>query len=136
LRQQESTLKGLGVRVAIITFQGGVFVNSYVDETHTDWPILIDESRSLYHAFGMERGRLWDTWGPPSWWVYIKLLARGRRLRRVSGDTLQLGGDILIDPQGIVRLHHVGSGPADRPSVGQLLSVVRQSSSRSSSASG
>jgi hypothetical protein len=34
----------------------------------------------------------------------------------------------LIDPGRIVRLHHVGNGPADRPSVKELLAVVRESS--------
>jgi hypothetical protein len=55
----------------------------------------------------------------------MKLLLRGRKVRRPSGDVYQLGGDVLIDPSGIVRLHHVGSGPADRPTVHSLLQAVR-----------
>lgn len=106
-------------------------MENYVRDTGLDWPILIDESLALYHAYGMERGTLWQVWGPPSWWAYIKLLARGRRLRRISGDVLQLGGDVLIAPDGTVRYHYVGRGPADRPSVAELLSVVRGSDVRS-----
>lgn len=37
----------------------------------------------------------------------------------------QRGGDVLIDPAGIVRVHHVGDGPADRPSVESLLAAIR-----------
>jgi len=98
---------------------------AYVRDTDLAWPMLVDESRSLYAAYGMDRGGWWDIFGPPSWWAYARLLFRGRRLQRPGSDVRQLGGDVLIDPQGKVRVHHVGSGPADRPSVTSLLEIVR-----------
>lgn len=130
MRQKQGELSGLGVRVAVVAFQGGPLAEDYVRDTGLDWPVLIDESRGLYRAYGMERGGLWHVWGPPAWWAYIKLLARGRRLRKMSGDVFQLGGDVLVDPDGIVRVHHVGNGPADRPPVSELLAVVRESAKR------
>ncbi len=129
MREREEELKALGVQVAVVTFQGGFLVDAYVRETELRWPILLDESLELYRSYGMERGRWQDIWGPASWWIYLKLLARGRRLRRPAADVYQLGGDILIDPDGIIRLHHVGKGPADRPAVDSLLEVIRQRSS-------
>lgn len=112
------------MRVVVITFESKTVAATYVRDTRLDWPLLIDQDRSLYRAYGMERGRWQDVFGLASWKAYAKLMAGGRRLHRPTGDTRQLGGDILIDPQGVVRLHHVGSGPADRPSVAQLLEVV------------
>lgn len=97
----------------------------YVRDTQLTWPILVDESLTLYAAYGMERGRWWEIWAPASWWMYAKLLLRGRRLQRSAGDPGQLGGDVLVDPRGIVRLHHIGRGPADRPGVEAILAVVR-----------
>ena len=99
---------------------------AYVRETELTWPLLVDNALSLYTAYGMERGGWWDIWGPASWGAYAKLLARGQKLKAPAGDVHQLGGDVLIDPQGIVRLHHIGNGPADRPAVERLLEVVRQ----------
>jgi hypothetical protein len=32
---------------------------------------------------------------------------------------------VLVDPAGIVRFHHVGLGPADRPQVGAILATRR-----------
>ena len=126
LRQHENELEELDVRVAVVTFQGGFLVNAYVRETELRWPILLDESLELYRSYGMERGRWQDIWGPATWWTYLKLLLRGRRLQTSDADVNQLGGDVLIDPDGVVRLHHVGKGPADRPAVDSLLDVVRQ----------
>jgi hypothetical protein len=127
LRQREDELAERNVEVLVITFQAGYFERAYVEETGLQWPLLSDESRALYRAYGMERGRLWDIFGPRSIGTYLKLLLGGRRLKAATGDPRQLGGDVLIDPLGVVRLHHVGSGPADRPSVDRLLAVVQSS---------
>lgn len=115
------------MKVAVVTFEVGPLAESYVRETRLEWPLLVDESRQLYAAYGMHRGTWWEIFGPASIWIYAKLLLRGRKLRRPHGDPSQLGGDVLIDPQGIVRLHHVGAGPADRPSVESLLHVIQAS---------
>ena len=117
LRQQEQELQALDIDVAVVTFQSSPIAENYVRETKLDWPILIDDSLKLYSAYGMERGRVWDVWGPATMGVYFKLMFKGRMPRKPAGDVHQLGGDILIDPQGIVSLHHIGTGPADRPTI-------------------
>lgn len=94
---------------------------AYADEMAVPWPLLIDETREVYRAYGMLAGDLWNVWGPPAWWAYLKEFARGRLPRKPHADVMQLGGDVLIDPAGIVRVHHIGKGPADRPSVRTLL---------------
>lgn len=125
MRQQQPSLDALGVAVVVVTFQGAAFASAYVRETGVSWPILLDEQLNLYTAYGMERGRWWHVFGPEAWWIYARLLWRGRKLRAPTGDPQQLGGDVLIDPRGIVRLHHVGRGPADRPAVSAILECVR-----------
>lgn len=97
---------------------------TYIRETGLTWPLLVDRDRTLYASYGMERGTWWNIFGPSSLWVYAKLLIRGRRIRLPHDDTRQLGGDVLIDPAGIVRLHHVGTGPADRPAVDKILDLA------------
>ena len=125
LRQQEEELQALGIDVAVVTFQSSPVAENYVRETKLAWPILIDESLTLYSAYGMERGRVWDVWGPATMGVYFKLMSKGRMPRKPAGDVQQLGGDILIDPRGIVSIHHVGTGPADRPTIESILEIVR-----------
>lgn len=110
--------------VAVVTFDGDAHAASWVRQTAVSWPLLVDRDRRLYRAYGMGRGRPLDLYGPAAILGYVKLLLRGRRLRLPGGDVTQLGGDVLIDPDGIVRFHHVGKGPADRPPVGALLAAV------------
>ena len=117
------------MQVIVVTFEVGPLGQAYVRETGLRWPLLVDESRALYSAYGMNHGPWWQIYGPASWWAYAKLLVKGQRLHRSEGDVYQLGGDVLIDPEGVIRLHHVGSGPADRPSVSSLLELVQNAAS-------
>ena len=121
MQQHERTLVDLDTQVVIVTFEQRDVARAYVDETGIRWPVLVDEARGLYRACGMLRGRVRDIWGPRTWWAYAKELMRGRWPRPTSADTSQLGGDVLIDPEGTVRFVHVGSGPGDRPSVAAVL---------------
>jgi hypothetical protein len=126
LRQHDQQLRDWGVEVCVVTFESDSRAAAYVKETQLKWPLLIDDDRTLYKAYRMERGTWWNIFGPASIWVYLKLLGRGRRLRVPGRDVHQLGGDVLIDPQGVVCVHHIGSGPADRPSISALLGPVEK----------
>lgn len=125
MRQHESELERLGVRVLVLTFEARERAQAYVRETGLRWPLLIDRERALYSAYGMGRGRWWGIWGPASLWAYLKLIGRGQRPQRPTGDIHQLGGDILVNPMGMVALDHVGKGPADRPTVTALFERIR-----------
>jgi hypothetical protein len=74
--------------------------------------------------YGMLTASFWDVWGFKTWLVYFKELLKGNKPMKSEGDIYQRGGDVIIDPEGVVRLHHIGEGPADRPSVEQILTVV------------
>lgn len=124
LREAALELERRRVAVLVVTFDDGPLARNYASATGLTWPLLVDHDRGLYHAYGMLRGRAWDLYGPPAIWVYLKLLFRGRRLARPGSDVTQLGGDVVIDEGGSVRLHHIGRGPADRPSVADLLAAI------------
>ena len=51
---------------------------------------------------------------------------QGRRLQASEADIHQRGGNVLLDPRGRVRFHHIGSGPADRPALETIFRVVEQ----------
>ncbi|MCP4903716.1 MAG: hypothetical protein GY910_01950 [bacterium] len=123
MREHEAELAARGISVAVVTFEAGVLARTYVEETKLEWPLLLDESRALYHGYGMLTASFWDIWGPKTWWVYAKALYRGEKLRESDGDISQRGGDVLINAEGRIVLHHVGDGPADRPAVDRLLEI-------------
>jgi alkyl hydroperoxide reductase subunit AhpC len=122
LQQHQQELNERGVDVLAVTFESEEVAGEYAADL--PWPMLLDPERKLYAEYGLERGSFWQIWGPASWWGFIKLLFSGHQLRWPTADVYQLGGDVLIDPQGTVRLHHVSRNPMDRPTMGTLLMTM------------
>lgn len=59
-------------------------------------------------------------------WRYVQLLASGRKWRGIQGDSAQLGGDFIVDANGVVRLAYRSHDPTDRPSVDTLINQLHQ----------
>lgn len=116
------------MKVAVVTFEAGFIANAYIEDTGLTWPLLVDEERSAYEHYDMLEASFWDVWGPKTLWAYGKAMLGGQKLQKSDGDVSQRGGDVLIDPDGVVRLVHVGDGPADRPGVESMLEVIRSAS--------
>ncbi len=135
LRQHEAEFHARNVAVVIVTFEGEAFARAYRDETRLPFPILLDPEATLYAAYGMQRGGRWQILGPASWGGYLRLMLRGRLPRRPTGDIYRLGGDVLVDPQGVVRLHFVSRRPVDRPDVATILARIDQRAASGSSES-
>jgi len=124
LRDHENEFTKRNVKIAVVTFENDFFARGYVAETSLTWPLLVDDTRETYKNYGMFSASFWDIWGPKTWWAYLKEVIKGEKLRKSEGDIYQRGGDVLIDPNGIVSLHHVGVGPADRPAIETILNKV------------
>jgi len=125
LRENEENLKTYNIKIVVVTFASQEIALKYRKETGISWPLLNDESRATYHAYGMASASFWDIWGPKTWWAYFKEIQKGHKPKKATGDIYQRGGDVLIDPGGIVHLHHVGAGPTDRPSVDTIFQILK-----------
>lgn len=112
--------------VVVIAFAAAEHVAAYQRERLAPLPVLIDETRSAYRSYGLGRGSAWKVWGPKIWWAYARLIRRGRRLRRATEDTLQLGGDFVVGRDGTLVYVLRSADPDDRPSVDDLLAAIRQ----------
>ena len=88
------------------------------------FPYYYDSDRQLYQFFGMLKAGFWDLWGPRTLLAYLQLLLKGRKLLPSNSDLHQRGGNVLLDPRGRVRFHHIGSGPADRPDLEIIFRMV------------
>jgi len=123
LQQAREELDRIEIQTLVVTFEGRREAREYLDETGLIWPLLVDTDRQLYRAYDMHAARLRHLWGFATMRAYGREALRGRFPRIPRADTAQQGGNVLIDPGGVVRLHHVGSGPADRPTVATVLAA-------------
>lgn len=112
--------------VALVTFAPRRVLRGYRNRLGLPFPVLSDEERAVYRAYGLGRGPWWRVWGWSTARRYATLLRRGRRLEAVRGDTLQLGGDAVVGRDGRVLYLYRSTGPADRPPVDDLVDAVRR----------
>ncbi len=96
-------------------------------ETCVSFEVLLDPERTVYQAYQLDRSRL-RSWSPRTLWLYVKLLASGRKWipKQDESDTSQLGGDFIVDAHGILKLAYRSYDPADRPSVDNLLAILKR----------
>ena len=125
LQELQPEFDRLDAQIVVITFEANHFVRQYIQETGIKWPLLVDKDRDVYDAYGMLQASFWDIWGPSSWLIYFKEIAKGGKLKKPTGDIYQRGGDVLISPDGKIRLHHIGTGPADRPDARTIIKVIK-----------
>ncbi|MDP1715802.1 MAG: peroxiredoxin-like family protein [Anaerolineales bacterium] len=117
----------LNTRVFIISFGTLPALHKWMNETCASFDVLFDPDRNVYRAYQLERSLL-RSWSPRTIWTVAKLLLAGRKWisKQDDSDTSQLGGDFIVDKNGILRLVHPSHDPADRPPVDDLLKVIEK----------
>jgi len=122
LCQRQQDLDRLKVRVLIISFSAPAFARTWLEETNAPFSLLLDENREVYQKYGLERSFL-RSWSPKTIWYYL-LNWKARPKSKLPDDLSQLGGDYIVDAQGILRFVYPSYEPVDRPSMNQLFSVL------------
>lgn len=89
-------------------------------------PLLADEGRAVYRAYGMRVGSLREIYSPEVIAKYARLIRGGMKMKlKTDEDTRQLGGDMIVGPDGRIILAHCSKNQADRPSVESLIATIR-----------
>lgn len=116
----------LRIRVVVVAFAPLDSLRGYQHRQQLDdLLVLSDPDRHAYRAFGFGRGTVLRVWLDPRVWVrYAQLILGGRRPEAARDDTLQLGGDVLLDADGRVAWMFRSRGPEDRPSVARVQAAL------------
>jgi hypothetical protein len=67
----------LGVHIFVVTFDNDFLAAAYVHSTNLEWPLLIDKTRGLYEAYGLQQLSWWGHFNPLSLGKYLWLTLRG-----------------------------------------------------------
>ena len=123
LLSHKTELEALTARVTILSFSSPALAQKWIAETRSSFHFLIDSEMKAYQAYGLESSLI-RAWSPNIWFVYAKLMAQGRRWRGIQGNSRQMGGDFIVDQQGVIRLAHRSHDPTDRPKIDKIIQVL------------
>lgn len=112
--------------VVLVAFATDSNLAPYLVRHGLPFPVLSDPERTAYSAFGIGRGKVRRVWGWRMVRRYIEIYReQGFEMpTKATEDTLQLGGNFIVDPKGILIYGYWGEGPDDRPPVQELIDAV------------
>ena len=114
--------------IVVVTFAEQANLAAYLTRHDLPFPVLSDPDRSSYRAFGIGRGTVRRVWGWRMVRRYVGIFRdQGFEMPgKATEDTLQLGGNFIIDPEGILIYGYWGQGPDDRPPVRGLIEAIEK----------
>ena len=118
-------IEALGATVVFVVHDDAVNIRQgMLRDLDVLFPVLVDLERGAYDAWGLHRSSVAGVWLDPRVWArYAVLLLHGSPLLRFGGDTLQLGGDFVVDREGRVTYARPQVRD-DRPPVGELVNEL------------
>lgn len=121
-------LQSLGVETFAVSFSPPDVLRSFLAENSQPFPVLSDADRSAYNALGLSRTSFWTFLRPDVIAGYLRMIFRGTKMLKPipKDDLFQLGGDFIIDRQGVLRFAHLSKDPTDRPSGSRLVEELRK----------
>jgi peroxiredoxin len=128
LAEHYPRLRAAGTSVIVVSFDSADRVEQFQDRLRLPFTFALDHERRAYAAFGLGRASLLRTYGYPEVvGFYARALLRGRipDLHRRQ-DRRQLGGDFVIDRDGVVFFAHPERGPEDRADVLELIRAAER----------
>ena len=87
-------------------------------------PVLVDPALASYAAAGWKRS-MGATLHPKSWLHGVKSLLKHPQ-RKTAGDPWQLGGAMIVRPDGAVTFRYRSATGGDHPSLATLLDEARK----------
>ncbi len=116
LAESREAIEKSGARIVVVYLgDEAAMEKTLVHYKLSDLDRIHDTDQSLYEAFGLKQGSLWQVAGPKVWWrgMYAGLF-KGHGAGRPSGDVRQMPGMFLLDRCEVVRSFRHASA-SDRP---------------------
>ncbi len=125
MHREREAFRKLGVQPVVVGHSSLRYAKAFLDDTKIDLPVYVDEKRVVYKALEFKRPIF--TFFNPS------MLKRGAEARKegftqpgVFGDAFQLGGVVLLMPDGSMPYRYASQFAGDHPNLEDLKAEVRK----------
>jgi hypothetical protein len=126
LHRDRDKFREAGVRLLLIGQGTPAEAADFLDAHKVDLELLVDSGRQAYKAAGAKVATFGELLGPRMIARGIRRsFAKGVRQGRTVGHPAQLGGVLLVMPDGAIPYAHLSDDASDNPPNDEVLEAVR-----------
>jgi hypothetical protein len=125
VHRERGAFRKLGVQAVVVGHSSLRYAKAFVDETKIELPVYVDEKRVVYRALEFKR--------PLLSFLTPKVFRRAAEARKegftqpgVHGDAFQLGGVVLLMPDGSMPYKYSSQFAGDHPKIQDLKAEVKK----------
>lgn len=126
VRDAAARFREEGVRIVVIGMGSPEECARFRQRHRLTFPVLSDPERAAYRAYGLPEGETGQVSGRQELASGMRLALRGILPGRPRGNPRQLGGDVLIDREGVIRSIRRSRRAADVPDPEALLTAAHE----------
>lgn len=125
MHRERQEFKKLGVQAVVVGHSSLRYAKAFIEDTKIELPVYVDEKRVVYQALEFKR--------PLLAFLTPKVFKRAAEARKegftqpgVWGDAFQLGGVVLLLPDGSMPYKYASQFPGDHPKIEDLKTEVKK----------
>jgi hypothetical protein len=124
LHREVDAFRARGAELAIVGNGSPRQAAAFARALHLTIPVFVDPSRATYRALGMARGGIRKMLRPATVRHLLRALRGGFRQRWIQGDAFQLGGVLVVLPDGRLAYAFSSADPGDHPPTRDILDAL------------
>ncbi len=113
-----------GGELAIVGNGAPPYARAFREDLGLDVALYTDPSLETYRALAFRRGLVRTALSPRTWVHAARALAGGFLQGRIRGDPLQLGGVVVVRPDGTVAYRYASAEAGDHPPIAEILAAL------------
>jgi hypothetical protein len=124
LHRHKDEIHRRGAELVTVGNGGTHFARTFQEDMGITTPIFVDPSRATYRALGMRRSLVGTIFSGRTLLHAARAMRSGFRQGRTQGDAFQLGGVLVIGPDGSVLLRYLSNEAGDHPREADVVAAL------------
>ena len=124
MHRARQEIRERGANLAIVGNGAPPSARAFRKHLGLEVPLYTDPSLETYRALALRRGLVRTLLNARTWGHAVRALAGGFFQGRTRGDPLQLGGVVVLHPDGTVAYRYASAEAGDHPPMAEILSAL------------
>jgi len=124
LHRERSAIRDLGAELIMVGNGAPHFARAFLEDFGIATPLYVDPSLASYRALGMRRSLVRTLFSGKVLLYAARALRAGFRQGLTRGDHIQLGGVVVVRPDGTVPFRYLSETAGDHPKLADILAAL------------